>query len=48
MKNTTWVLEELPLGKKPIGFIWDYKMKCKMDGSLDKHRARMVAKEFSQ
>ena len=33
-----------PLGTKPIGYKWVYKNKYKVDGSLDKHKARLVAK----
>jgi len=37
-----------PLGTKPIGCKWVYKNKYKVDGSLDKHKARPMAKGFSQ
>ena len=32
MKNDTWSLCTLPLGKKAIGTKWVYKLKCKPDG----------------
>ena len=48
LKNNTWVLSDLPPGKKPIGCKWVYKIKYKSDGTLDKYKARLVAKGFSQ
>eukprot|EP00253_Pinus_taeda_P015840 PITA_15840 len=45
IKNDTWKLVDPPLGTKPIGCKWVYKNKYKADGSLDKHKARLVAKE---
>jgi hypothetical protein len=48
MKNQTWDLTTLPPGKKPIGCKWVYKVKYKEDGTLDKYKAWLVAKGFSQ
>lgn len=48
LKNKTWVLYDLPPRKAPIGFEWVYKIKYKSDGSLDKYKACLVAKGFSQ
>lgn len=48
MKNNTWDLSDLLLGNKPIGCKWVYKVKYKFDGTLDKYKARLVTKEFSQ
>eukprot|EP00253_Pinus_taeda_P025567 PITA_25567 len=45
IKNGTWKLVDPPLGTKPIGSKWVYKNKYKADGSLDKHKAKLVAKE---
>lgn len=36
LKNNTWVLSNLPPGKKPIGCKWVYKIKYKLNGTLDK------------
>eukprot|EP00253_Pinus_taeda_P025452 PITA_25452 len=44
IKNGTWKLVDPPLGTKPIGYKWVYKNKYKADGSLDKHKARLVEK----
>jgi hypothetical protein len=44
MKNGTWKLVYPPFGTKPIGCRWVYKSKYKSDGSLDKHKMRLVAK----
>ncbi|CAL1388176.1 unnamed protein product [Linum trigynum] len=48
LKNNTWDVVELPAGKKPIGNKWVYKSKFDSDGSLDRRRARLVAKGNSQ
>eukprot|EP00253_Pinus_taeda_P002361 PITA_02361 len=45
IKNGTWKLVDPPLGTKPIRCKWVYKNKYKAYGSLDKHKARLVAKE---
>ena len=44
MKNGTWSLCILPLGKKAIGTKWVYKLKRKPDGTVDCYKARLVAK----
>lgn len=43
-KNNTWDLVPLPPGKKAIGSKWVYKVKLKADGSLERFKARFVAK----
>eukprot|EP00253_Pinus_taeda_P029055 PITA_29055 len=48
IKNGTWKLVDPRFGTKPIGCKWVYKNKYKADGSLDKHKARIVAKGFAQ
>ena len=42
IKNVTWKLVDPPLGTKPIGCKWVYKNMYKVDGSLDKHKAKLV------
>eukprot|EP00253_Pinus_taeda_P017144 PITA_17144 len=48
IKNGTWKLVDPPLGTKPIGCKWVYKNKYKVDGLLNKHKAKLVAKGFAQ
>jgi len=47
-KNDTWNLMELPLGIKPIGLKWVFKIKRNSDGSINKYMARLVAKGYVQ
>eukprot|EP00253_Pinus_taeda_P010941 PITA_10941 len=47
IKKGTWKLVDPPLGIKPIGCKWVYKKKYKVDGSLEKDKARIVAKGFA-
>jgi hypothetical protein len=46
--NNTWTLTPLPPGKHPIGCKWVYKVKLKSDGSLDRYKAKLVAKGYTQ
>ena len=48
IKNGTWRLVNPPIGTKPTGCQWIYKNKYKADGSLDKHKERLVAKGYAQ
>ena len=47
-RNKTWKLTELPKGKKAISVRWVFKQKLKPDGSIGKHKARLVARGFLQ
>ena len=42
----TWILVNLPSGSKPIGCKYIFKKKKKFDGSIDKYKARLLAKGF--
>lgn len=46
--NETWEITSLPPGRKPIGCRWVYKVKLKHDGSVERHKSRLVAKGYSQ
>ena len=46
--NQVWELVDLPLGKKSIGNKWVLKIKRKADGSIDKYKAQLVAKGYTQ
>lgn len=48
MKNNTWSLCDLPIGRKAISGKWVFKLKRKANGDIDKYKARFVAKGFSQ
>ena len=48
IKNNTWELIELPKHKKPIGCKQIYKPNFKSNGSIDKYKAILVAKGYSQ
>jgi hypothetical protein len=43
-KNCTWKLVELPSHTKPIGCKWVYKVKHKAYGTVERYKARLVAK----
>jgi transposase InsO family protein len=47
-KNNVWELVDLPPGRKTIGNKWVLKVKRKADGSIDRYKARHVAKGYTQ
>ncbi|GJT58722.1 zinc finger, CCHC-type containing protein [Tanacetum coccineum] len=42
IENNTWVLSDLPIGCKPLGCKWIFKRKMKVNGTIDKFKARLV------
>lgn len=48
LRNDTWDLVELPKNKTHIGCKWLFKPKMNADGNIEKLKARMVAKGYSQ
>lgn len=48
LKSNTWTVCELPKGRTAISNKWVFKLKRKADGSIDKYKARLVARGFSQ
>jgi hypothetical protein len=48
MNNHSWEQMDLPfLGNKPLGYKWILKRKMKVNGNIDKYKARLV-KVFRQ
>ena len=47
-QNHTWDLVPLPQGKHVVGNQWVYAVKEHSDGSLERYKARVVAKGFTQ
>ncbi|KAF5470112.1 hypothetical protein F2P56_010652 [Juglans regia] len=47
-ENSTWTLESLPNGKKPIGCKWVFKTKIQADGTVKRYKAQQVAKAYTQ
>jgi hypothetical protein len=46
--NATWELVALPKDKKAIGCKWVYKVKHNADGSMNRYKAKLVAKGYAQ
>ena len=47
-RNDTWVITPLPPGKTPIGCKWVYKIKLNPNGSVQRYKARLVTKGYTQ
>ena len=48
LHNHIWKLVDLPPGCKPLNSKWVFKRKRKVDGSIDKYKARLVIKGYKQ
>ncbi|GJZ13175.1 zinc finger, CCHC-type containing protein [Tanacetum coccineum] len=48
MGNNTWVFADIPPGCKPLGCKWIFKRKLKVDGTIEKFKARLVIQGFKQ
>ena len=46
LHNHNWKLVDLPPGCKPLGSKWVFKRKRKVNGSIDKYKARLVIKGY--
>ncbi|CAL8135912.1 unnamed protein product [Prunus armeniaca] len=46
--NHTWSLTPIPHGKKPIGCHWVYKIKRHSNGTIERYKACLVAKDYTQ
>lgn len=47
-KNETWIMVKRPKRRKVIGVKWVFRTKLNADGSINKHKARLVVKGYSQ
>eukprot|EP00253_Pinus_taeda_P028323 PITA_28323 len=47
-KNEAWDLVDLSAGRKPIGSKWVFKKKTNAEGKVEKYKARLVEKGYSQ
>ena len=45
-ENETWELVDPPLGYRPIGLKWVYKVKRDERGAIVKHKACLVTRGF--
>lgn len=41
-RNQTWDIEALPPGKKALGTKWIYTIKLRADGTIERHKSRLV------
>jgi hypothetical protein len=48
IKNNTWHLVSPKAGTNIINCKWVYKIKKRVDGTVDRYKARLVAKGFKQ
>ena len=48
MKNDVWEIVLRPEGKSVVTSKWIYKIKCVVDGGIEKYKERFVARGFSQ
>ncbi|CAM8901980.1 unnamed protein product [Rhodiola kirilowii] len=46
--NSTWVITDLPPNQPVIDCKWIFRIKLKSDGSIERYKARVVAKGFTQ
>jgi hypothetical protein len=46
--NHTWIVCDLPPNKHPIGCKYVHKIKHKADGSVERYKARLVTKGYTQ
>jgi hypothetical protein len=48
MSNGTWEITKCPSVCKPIRCKWIFKKRLRHEGTIEKYKARRVAKEFTQ
>jgi hypothetical protein len=48
MTNNAWTLVPLPAGRKPVFCKWVFKIKQGANGEVERYKARLVARGFTQ
>jgi hypothetical protein len=48
MSNGTWKVVDRPYGCKPVRCKWIFKKKLRPDGTIEKYKARLVTKGYTQ
>ena len=48
MQNDVWEVVLRPKGESVVNSKWIYKIKHVVNGSIEKYKARFVARDFSQ
>jgi len=48
MENNTWVFVDFPPGCKPITSKWIFKKKKRVDGTIERFKARLIIRGFNQ
>ncbi|CAM8880487.1 unnamed protein product [Rhodiola kirilowii] len=48
MQNHTWELVDIPQGCKPLDSKWIFTKILKVDGTIEKYKARLVIKGYRQ
>jgi len=46
--NQTWFMIDLPQEKKAIGCKWVFRIKYNVEGKIERHKARLVEKGYTQ
>jgi hypothetical protein len=46
-ENQVWDLVDLPSGQRSIGNKWVLKIKHKTNGSIERYKVRLVAKDYT-
>lgn len=47
-ENKTWSVVKIPKGNKAVASRWVYKIKFNLDGPIKRHKAHLLARNFTQ
>jgi hypothetical protein len=47
LANGTWAITDHISGCKPVGCKWVFKKKLRLDGTIKRHKSRLVAKGYA-